>query len=567
MSHTLQTPSLFLKAKVIRAVLLVFSTLLIVIYFKPIPLSLRTFPVALGRRSYRGRPSILLPNHTCIGTFSSATSEFSDKGFPDALLRDAYLDLRLASQRDARHRHGTLATQRIMVAVTLHLSVQIQTKNVTVRVRNAAGLKAFVDDVREIESHSKGSEFEYVPGKTTTRGFEVYEWQLIVTLQAKNNSSDFEEYVRSLADDARSGIDLEIPLERFDGKKLWFRPKFAFGCVFGWDAAAVMSAHAASSGSDSSAVLFCANSLSGRKKEQDSFHGEIAHWAARSLQGVVRFDAVVLPIIVDRSMSECSTDDKGCMREASRLNRKLFERVSDNVVAELDKIGVEDEVYKQIVLIPFCRLGTHATGMERRDACSASQRYGQMHNTLMPYALLGKFYKWATLYDLDEYIAMTDGKGPMQHTQRVRAGALFDDMLRESEHMTKAAFTIAWLNFQILRRDVSSITHEVLRGRSQTLVPAASMPSSPSTPSPSTPSTSECYDTQRVPTGKAVVRRDVGLGFTVHQPLVHLRARHLAHVKWQVSCRSERVRVWHARLFHNPLGACMYQRYISKPQT
>ncbi|KAI0561175.1 hypothetical protein FGB62_91g118 [Gracilaria domingensis] len=423
-----------LTLRVIYTLLAIFATLFVLIYFQSPTSSIHSYiSIALSGRSYTRRPTIWLSNQTCSGSFSSAPSEFSDEAFPNALLREAYLDHRPASQRHARHKHGSLPSQRILIALTLHLSVQLRNESVTASLRNAPDVKVHVDDVREIEAHSKGDDFEYSPGKKTKRRFEVYECQLVVTLRSEVNRSDFADYVQGLADDPRVSLELDIPLDRFDGQQLAFNPSFSLGCVFGWQPPDVIRSYAPARIEEPSAMLFCANSLSGNKKAREGYHAEVAHWAARSMQGPVRFDIAVMPVIVDRSISECNMGDSTCLEDVSMQNKELFERVADNVVAELDKIGVPDDVYERIVLMPFCRLGAHAQGFERGDACRGSQRYGQHHVTLMPYTLLGGYYKaritdsnyvtkkWAMMYDLDEYVAFTDEEG-QSGGQAVKAG-------------------------------------------------------------------------------------------------------------------------------------------------
>lgn len=139
------------------------------------------FTIGLSARSRSQSPSIWYPHLICRGSFSSPPSPHSNASFPEALVREAYLDRRPASIRQALGKHGPLPMQRVVLAVSAHLSVSLQESEATVRLTNAPNVKASIDDVREIRSTSKPDDFEYAPGRTTNRGNEVAEWQVVIT--------------------------------------------------------------------------------------------------------------------------------------------------------------------------------------------------------------------------------------------------------------------------------------------------------------------------------------------------------------------------------------------------
>ncbi|KAI0566273.1 hypothetical protein FGB62_11g14 [Gracilaria domingensis] len=93
------------------------------------------------------------------------------------------------------------------------------------------------------------------------------------------------------------------------------------------------------------------------------------------MQGPVRFDIAVMPVIVDRSISECNMGDSSLLDNVSMQNKELFERVADNMFAELDTTGVPDNVYERVVLMPLCRLGAHAQGFEGGCVSRVSTRF------------------------------------------------------------------------------------------------------------------------------------------------------------------------------------------------
>lgn len=355
------------------------------------------FTIAIQSQPSSRYPSIWYPELVCRGSFSSTSSPHSNASFPEAVLRDAYLDRRPASLRQAFGKHGPLPKQRVVLAISAHLSVRLEESEATVRLANAPNVRVSIDDVREIESTSKEKAFEYAPGRTTKRGHEVAEWQVIITLRSTYFRRDFEQHLRNLAGDPLVQLKLQLSLSHFDGNNSTFEPRLSLGCIFGWDVPEIIQRHAPADidrlQQPSSAVLLCANSLSGNKKLQNRSHAEVAHWAARALRGPVRFDIVVLPVIVDISAAECSPNDLHCFEDTSRTNSVLFNSLAKNVAQELQRIGVAEEVFERVVLIPFCRLGAHVLGFEHNNPCSGSQRYGQIQVTFMPYSVLAKYFK------------------------------------------------------------------------------------------------------------------------------------------------------------------------------
>lgn len=364
-----------------------------------------------------GKITIWNPDRPCSGTFASGPAPNSPDGFPYAIIREAVIDRRYASRVQFRRQTGepNEPFERLVLYVTVHLSVTPSLKNASVslvaldgkRLKSADGMIANVDVVQKVFSFSE-MPGPYTPGMLSKRGHEVHEWQVIVSLRpgtvAKAAASDsaFMAHLQEMATNAGAALQLSIPLQRFDGEELFFTPAFSLSCVIGWEHSAVFpkdsrfhSGRTCTKGAQDSIVLG-SNALYGIKRHDASHYREIAHFAARTMYGSMRFDAVAMPVIVNNTQSEANLlcgGNEECLEGQRVANRKLLESVAETVEQELDALGVPRSLFNKIIFVPACRLGSHATGSELGEPCSASQRYGQHHVTFFTYTLFSSYFK------------------------------------------------------------------------------------------------------------------------------------------------------------------------------
>lgn len=139
--------------------------------------------------------------------------------------------------------------------------------------------------------------------------------------------------------------------------------------------------------------------------------------------------------------------------------------------------------------------------------------------------------KWAASYDTDEYMWP-------ESAMKVRGRPAGEVLDQADESMGSAGHMVMqWLNFKMrCAEDMQRLSTGLLRGESARLRHM------------SNESLSErCYNGGGDGSGKAVVRCDVGLGFTVHHPVVvDPGARMMRFL--QGKRRYKGLRTWHARV-------------------
>jgi hypothetical protein len=279
----------------------------------------------------------------CHGRFASAPARDSPGGFPYAIVRDAVVDNRFASRKEFRRRRNKIrAFQRLVLYVTAHLSVKFvqpaadkaataapdqsspvsgnlvitdeDDQTAPARTPNLTGQQTQTDrgpvvvaDVAvavDYVLHVNPFVVQpvYKPGTTTVYGQDVSEWQIVVSLSpaypsAYEREELFAARLRALVDHG-AYLNLSLPLLRYDGEKVEFRPSLALACVMGLAGATQLpnqkrfQQHEACRQHADGAVAFAGSALHGHKRSDPKRVIEIAHFAARALTGSLRFDSV-----------------------------------------------------------------------------------------------------------------------------------------------------------------------------------------------------------------------------------------------------------------------------------
>lgn len=109
-----------------------------------------------------------------------------------------------------------------------------------------------------------------------------------------------------------------------------------------------------------------------------------------------------------------------------------------------------------------------------------------------------------------------------------------------------------WLNFLINSTQSSRmVSRDLLHGKEPSLITRSTAPAN--------------YDCHKFPpysTGKSAVRCDIGLGFTIHKPVIQDESapkNALGHKQGKI--RSKALRTWHPRLEYSS-GKCLYDSSI-----
>lgn len=238
----------------------------------------------------------------------------------------------------------------------------------------------------------------YRPGDTTVFGREVTEWQVGLVLRPTNPTTSTTAVPHAVASDAQLSVTLY--LLRFDGIAIPFSISLPLSCVLGWQLPTVLTSHGAHCNDGArdarGAVLFSAGALHGRKKRSAYHYRELANFAARALLGALRFDAVVIAVVVDFSASDVQMrcgPDVLCAKRLDEANRRMINGVAVAVEEEMARLRVPPKLFERVVLVTSCRLGSDAIGSERGNPCRVSKQYGQYYASFFSYAMLAPFFK------------------------------------------------------------------------------------------------------------------------------------------------------------------------------
>lgn len=137
---------------------------------------------------------------------------------------------------------------------------------------------------------------------------------------------------------------------------------------------------------------------------------------------------------------------------------------------------------------------------------------------------------------MDEFLLMKPG---------MRRSSSTDALLDKASGRRKGHMFFSWLNFRVTSSASRSVTRALMGGRAPVLRNRTDSKKQ-----------SSCYDFTKDPTGKAAVRCDTGLGFSIHRPIILAPdGKGLDQVQGNV--RSRLLRTWHARL-GSSTGKCDY---------
>jgi hypothetical protein len=88
-----------------------------------------------------------------------------------------------------------------------------------------------------------------------------------------------------------------------------------------------------------------------------------------------------------------ATNGSLCLQRLENGNHELLKRIAREVESELSVLGVPSHMFANVVLLPMCRLGSHASGSERGSPCSASFWSAQYLAGFFTYALVGPYHR------------------------------------------------------------------------------------------------------------------------------------------------------------------------------
>lgn len=153
--------------------------------------------------------------------------------------------------------------------------------------------------------------------------------------------------------------------------------------------------------------------------------------------------------------------------------------------------------------------------------------------------------QWAVSYDLDEFLAnpkKTGGYIPVEDATTV---------LDRANRFGRGHMYFTWLNFLINSTQSRMVSEDLLDGKEPSLVPRSIAPKK--------------YDCHKFPpysTGKSAVRCDIGLGFTIHKPVIQDESAPKTSLgQKQGKIRNKALRTWHPRL-QSSSGKCTYDPSI-----
>lgn len=568
----------------------------------------------------------------CRGTFHSQPAEHSDIGFPYAIIRDATVDRRPVTTNVLRGCHHPTAA-RFTLYLSVHYSVHISKRHMAAVITSplyASRLNLSLHFVLHATQFLLRG--PYRPGKRTFFGHHATEWHVGMCLRPRrrkqpmngdgddgdmdddsDESMEAEQLLTDAVDDDVR-FNLTVRARRFDGVDVPLQFDMSLGCVQGWQTPGLdivsgdgmprtrslnrqqqqqqpmqqpllltnrqlgsvfglcdgNDTASARFGGVSGAVLLSGSSLYGHKKRDVKYFREIAHFALRALHGPVRYDAVVMSVVSDATVSDaalrCASltegDEDDLCRERVRLaNNELLDRIAGEIGRELALLGAPRETARKVILVPSCTLGSDAERSEFGDACNQTKHYGQYWATVFAYAPVAPFFRWAASNDMDEFIMPHDVAAKVSDVSSAGDGGVqwkhADDVLEDANERTEGdphqgSFVAQWLNFLVeSQAQARTLSTTVASGR----VPILSNRSDGArTAAPA----KACYDWLNDDTGKSTLRCNVGYGFTVHSSIFVFR-NPAGRVNFTLGWRVNRdLRTWHGR-FDYSKGSCVYR--------
>ena len=364
------------------------------------------------------------PLPPCLaGRWASAPSPYSPARFPYAILRDAVVDRRPLA-RARRPLPDPPGAVRILLYLTTHLSAR-HTRESSIVTTTHPDLQGTVEYVTQADRETLPDVRHYAKGMTTKYGQQVSEWHVAVLLYPKP-SANVHAVQRALESNAQLSLTLRV-VRFFDNSThgIPLHLSLPLPCVLGWHTPGLERRRPVCDDTPQNppdgAVALLSKPLHTNRKRDPHYFYEVAHWATRALFGPVRFDAVVVPVVVDASVSEmdfnCEGAHESCRQDLLDVNQGMLERIANAVETEFKRMAIPSADFSRVMLVPTCRLGSHANGTEKEDPCSASTGYGQFYTAFSTYAMIAPYFKVTSLHN-----------NTIQNTPRVRP--LFSNLLK-----------------------------------------------------------------------------------------------------------------------------------------
>jgi hypothetical protein len=348
------------------------------------------------------------------------------------------------------------------------------------------------------------------------------EWQIYVGLAPRQNGTAADtakekEMDSALSDLESQGTFLELSVTFRTGAQSFknFKSSFLLGCIPGLTARTALPltdrmfhSRPASCNQSSGALLVSGGALWG---ELTSPIGRVraAHFAARALTGYLRYEAVAIGVMLPRTIAHIQHicgERRACFDSYQRANYQFMKALARDMEKALQDANVMSSIWQNIVLFPFCKLGSDFDGTEHKYPCNWSSYLGQHHYGYLSYTLFSPFVKWVTSMDIDEAI----GDTLIESGNDTFCSAAFRfDSCGDTE--VPGALWLRWLHFKVPDEAVARFTVALRKRGIPTLRAALGKKLN----------ISECYSAKSVPaSGKMTLSCQSGMGFWVHRGIV-----------------------------------------------
>lgn len=233
------------------------------------------------------------------------------------MIRDAVIDRRHASIEEyqtyfAKTSKDPRSFLRIVLYVTAHLSVNLVQKGSRCLLKGGRGASG-VTTLEELNIQCRvdyvmhTTKFrlrrgKYRPGGRTAKtryGKEVSEWQVIISMVRDKEGGEMGQDVLEKLVDGGVVLGVELPMDRYDGKKIVFQGNLTMGCVLSWELNGPFSQSVnrfekrpGNCEDARGSVAITGSALHGHKKANPDKLIDVAQFAARMLLGSVQFDTV-----------------------------------------------------------------------------------------------------------------------------------------------------------------------------------------------------------------------------------------------------------------------------------
>lgn len=489
-----------------------------------------------------GKIGIWEPEESCRGLFTSVLPE--EEGYntsiPYAMVRDAHLD------RTANVRFPSEQYIQASIYVSVHMSSTMHWSSATTSI-------GIITRIEQIDTFLNINNLEdYEHGDVNKRGYSVREWRVSISLPRDSLFHD-------------TFLTISLPLKRFDGHIIQFKPWMHVSCILGLKTLASKPNKEVGSTapclSSRRTVLFGGKGVFG--DEPKLLAQQLAHFTARAIFGEFRFTSVVMALNVPYSQSELGKKDVTSSRSAFE-NIKYMRDISHMVEQELIELQVWHKFPGNgLTIIPTCTLGT---ATQLNENCSLSSMHGQYAAGLMLHSLFSQDFKWAFSMDMDEFL-YTNGNN---NEDGVTKKNMVDELDRiDKREGFRGYFTLKWFNFKFPKQHlITNLTNDILTRSPISLTARRDLKEKVNEFVKL--NSTICLTLKRDKhhkmadtTGKTALRCDVGDGFKVHLPAIRSKQEATKFNESEEILTYPKelmedlpIRVWHARF--ESVGVCMY---------